>query len=87
VPSGNVEINQPVHRLGEQDEPGPGEWLAVAQRIATLGKGTTAIVEKIIALTASADPPHELPPPRREESEALVLPFTRHSRSAHKEAA
>jgi hypothetical protein len=82
----SVEYNQPVHELGNQDQPGPGEWLAVARRIVTLGAGATAIVEKIDALTAGADP-RELPPPHPEEAEVFVMPFPRPANKVHHEQA
>jgi hypothetical protein len=54
---GIVEVNRPVHELYNQDEPGPGEWRPVAQRIVLLRQGATAIVERITTLIGSnADP-------------------------------
>jgi hypothetical protein len=82
----SVEFNSPIHDVGEQDQPGPGEWLAVARRIVTLGKGATAIVEKINTLTANADPPNK-PPPRKEEAEVFVLTLPRSAKGEQREAA
>ncbi len=72
---GRVEYDRPTHELGEQDAPGPGEWLAVARRVRTLGAAAAALTDKIDAMTSGTDPesPSDKPKPNEDEPELILV--------------